>query len=179
MEIPPPTILSADLTQISGISDTLRLIEVFADEDDQGQIFLGATTTDDSGRFSFSFMEPPPLSHITVTAIDMHGNTSEFSNDIIVGIRETVESNNPDQFQLYQNFPNPFNSGTTIPFAVKEKCRVVLKIYDILGREVMTIVDKDHEPGYYRVTFNARELPTGLYLYTIQMKNFYDVKSPA
>jgi hypothetical protein len=79
-------------------------------------------------------------------------------------------------FSLAQNYPNPFNPKTTIRFAVKEKCRVVLKIYDILGRESATLIDQVRESGYHQVTFNAAGLPSGVYFYRIQMNGFTDVK---
>ena len=85
----------------------------------------------------------------------------------------------PAEFILKQNIPNPFNPETTIEFGVKENCRVVLKIYDIRGRELDVLVDKYYSPGYYRVPFNARDLPTGLYLYRIKMGEFQDVKKMA
>ena len=82
----------------------------------------------------------------------------------------------PTAFALDQNTPNPFNPETAIAFAVKEKCRVVLKIYDVRGRRVMTLVDKDYAPGFHQATFDATHLPSGTYLYRIQMKDFVAVK---
>lgn len=82
----------------------------------------------------------------------------------------------PGNFQLFQNYPNPFNPETIIRFDVKEPCRVVLKIYDILGREVRTLVEGDHPPGSYRVDFDTHELSAGVYFYCIQMKDFIDMK---
>ncbi len=82
----------------------------------------------------------------------------------------------PRKFALGQNYPNPFNPETTIEFSVKEKCSVKLKIFDITGREVATLVNTNFETGFYRVTFDARNLATGVYLYRIQMKDFVDVK---
>lgn len=87
-----------------------------------------------------------------------------------------VNTKIPQEYKLLQNYPNPFNPKTTIPFSVKERCHVLLQVYDILGREVMTLVDDSHEPGFYRLTFDARHLPSGLYLYRIQMKDFQAVK---
>ena len=89
---------------------------------------------------------------------------------------EQSDTHLPQAFELYQNHPNPFNPETAIRFAVKEKCRVVLKIYDILGRQVMTLVDGDYAPGYHQAVFTARALPSGTYFYRIKMKNFHDVK---
>lgn len=82
----------------------------------------------------------------------------------------------PDEFSLEQNYPNPFNPTTTIRVAVKEKSHVLLKVYDILGRELMTLLDGQFEAGYYNTSFDARGLPTGVYIYRVQMDGFTDVK---
>ncbi|MBN1547725.1 MAG: T9SS type A sorting domain-containing protein, partial [Syntrophaceae bacterium] len=65
---------------------------------------------------------------------------------------------------------------TTISFSVKEKCTVQLKIFDITGREVATLVNAEVNAGYHSVVFRAPTLATGVYLYRIQMKDFTDVK---
>ncbi|MBN2000743.1 T9SS type A sorting domain-containing protein [candidate division KSB1 bacterium] len=82
----------------------------------------------------------------------------------------------PTEFSLRQNYPNPFNPETTIEYAVKEQCRVMLKIYDLLGREVLTLVDTETKPGLYRIRFDSSQLPTGVYFYQIQMQEFSDLK---
>lgn len=82
----------------------------------------------------------------------------------------------PKQFALWQNYPNPFNPVTTVEYAVKERCHVSLTIYDIRGREVMNLVDQNQQAGYYKTTFDASQLATGIYLCRIQMKNFVSVK---
>jgi hypothetical protein len=88
----------------------------------------------------------------------------------------SVKINIISEYQLLQNYPNPFNPNTTIEYRVKEKCHVVLKVYDIQGREVMTLVDSDHQPGFFKVNFNASHLATGVYFYKIQMMDFTNVK---
>lgn len=87
----------------------------------------------------------------------------------------------PTEFRLAQNYPNPFNSSTTIKFSIPaEKIfKVVpttLKIYDVLGREVATLVDEDKIPGNYEVNFNGKGLASGMYIYRIQSGNFIDSK---
>ncbi len=75
----------------------------------------------------------------------------------------------PLEFALYQNYPNPFNPVTTIAYSVRERCRVQLRVFDLLGQEVATLVDKVQEPGRYRIRFSAQGLPSGVYLVAIQM----------
>ena len=89
---------------------------------------------------------------------------------------EEQDSILPTRFSLDQNYPNPFNPETTIAFAVKEKCRVVLKVFDVLGREAVTLVDEEYAPGFHDVTFDASRFSTGMYFYQIRMKDFIDVK---
>jgi hypothetical protein len=78
----------------------------------------------------------------------------------------------PESFILGQNYPNPFNPATTIPFRMKESCRVVLKVYDIGGRQVASLADGWYAAGSHSVRFNASRLPSGIYLCRIQMGNY-------
>ena len=81
---------------------------------------------------------------------------------------EPIDQTLPGEFHLNQNYPNPFNPATTIEFSIAKAGAVRLSVYDMLGREVATLVDEAMEAGSYRVTFDARELPSGTYLYTLR-----------
>jgi ligand-binding sensor domain-containing protein len=74
----------------------------------------------------------------------------------------------PTEYALYQNYPNPFNPSTTIEFDIPERTNVKLIIYDILGREVETLIDKELEPGKYKINFTTTNLPSGVYFYTLR-----------
>jgi N-acetyl-anhydromuramyl-L-alanine amidase AmpD len=78
----------------------------------------------------------------------------------------------PQNFALHQNYPNPFNSTTIITFEIPEKSHVKLAVYDILGREVKTLIDQNLEPGKYKVNFDANDLPSGVYFYTLKAPKF-------
>ncbi len=78
----------------------------------------------------------------------------------------------PTSFALYQNYPNPFNPTTTIAFFVKKTCHVRLRIFDLEGKMVATLVDERREPGTYHVRFSAGSLPAGSYLVRIEMGAF-------
>lgn len=82
----------------------------------------------------------------------------------------------PKKFELYQNFPNPFNSDTTIRFALSEAEQVSLKIYDILGREIAELVDQKLEVGEYAIPFGGRDLVSGIYFYRIQIGRDFNTK---
>ena len=74
---------------------------------------------------------------------------------------------NPVTFSLLQNYPNPFNPSTTIKYSLKEKSSVDLKVYDLLGREVMTLVNGVQEAGEYNVDCKMNNYVSGLYIYKI------------
>ena len=82
----------------------------------------------------------------------------------------------PQGYRLFQNSPNPFNPSTEIGFSLPVTRRVVLKIFDVHGREWGTPVDREYAPGRHSVPFNASALPAGLYLYQIRMGGFTGAK---
>jgi Leucine-rich repeat (LRR) protein len=79
----------------------------------------------------------------------------------------------PKKFALLQNYPNPFNPVTTISYAVAKKCFVKLSLYDMLGREVITLVNRSQDAGNYSINFNAGNLSGGLYFYKLQVSHDY------
>lgn len=85
-------------------------------------------------------------------------------------------SNTPSTYKLDQNFPNPFNPSTVINFAIVDAGQVELKIYDVLGNEVKTLVNDFMQPGNYSVTFDAAGLASGVYIYKITAGKFSAVK---
>ncbi len=75
----------------------------------------------------------------------------------------------PEEFNLFQNYPNPFNPSTKIKFRISESGFVALKVYDVLGREVKTLINKNMQPGNYEVIFDGKNLPSGMYIYRIEL----------
>jgi parallel beta-helix repeat protein len=82
----------------------------------------------------------------------------------------------PKEYALYANYPNPFNPTTTINFQIPEDGFVTLKVYDILGREVASLVNADKKAGYYSCDFDASKLSSGVYIYKITANNFVQSK---
>jgi len=82
----------------------------------------------------------------------------------------------PQNFSLSQNYPNPFNPTTKINFALPKSGLVSLKVYDMLGKEVATLVNEVKSAGTYAVDFNGASLSSGMYFYKISVNGFSDVK---
>ena len=91
-------------------------------------------------------------------------------NGVVYGDTTTgiYENKNPNySFTLYHNYPNPFNPSTVIEFEIKEHSQVELKIYDILGKKVIDLLNEDKFPGRYKIKFNADKLASGIYFYKL------------
>jgi hypothetical protein len=82
----------------------------------------------------------------------------------------------PTQYSLGQNYPNPFNPSTTIKFQVPNSSFVNLKVYDVLGNEVATLVNEEKSAGSYEVNFDASQLSSGIYFYKLQAGTFLETK---
>jgi len=82
----------------------------------------------------------------------------------------------PLEFKLFQSFPNPFNPETSISFTIPEEQYTTLKVYDVLGNEIIILLNKVLEPGKYSVTLNGIDLPSGSYFYQLKSGKFTGVK---
>ncbi len=85
-------------------------------------------------------------------------------------------TNTPEKFELSQNYPNPFNPSTIINFSLPTSSLVSLKVYDITGKEVKTLVNELRSAGRHNISFNASNLATGVYFYTLETENFKQTK---
>ena len=79
-------------------------------------------------------------------------------------------------YKLYQNYPNPFNPSSIIRFQIKDSRFVMLKVYDIIGREIETLVNENLKPGIYEVKFDGSKLASGVYFYKLQAGDFHETK---
>jgi len=77
---------------------------------------------------------------------------------------------------LIQNHPNPFNPSTEIKYSIKNDNFVTIKVYDVLGKVVATLVNENKQAGFYKVSFDASNLSSGVYFYTIKTNDFIDRK---
>lgn len=94
---------------------------------------------------------------------------------VTVGITP-ISNEIPNVFKLENNYPNPFNPETNIRYQIPKAAVVTIKLYDVTGREVRTLVNERHDAGYYNYRFNGEGLTSGVYFYSIQAGDFKDVK---
>jgi len=80
------------------------------------------------------------------------------------------------EFELEQNFPNPFNPGTIISYSVPTSSFINLKVYDILGNEIAVLVNEEKQAGNYQINFDASKLTGGVYFYQLRTNSFVDTK---
>ncbi len=98
----------------------------------------------------------------SVTTFVASGNATTVENSLII----------PESYKLFQNYPNPFNPSTRINFAVSERSFVSLKIYSLLGEEMEELAGKEYAAGVHSVAFDASQLASGIYFYTLRANNF-------
>jgi len=94
----------------------------------------------------------------------------------VTSIDNRVDQLTPQFFQLYQNYPNPFNPSTTIRFAVPEQSFIKLEVYNSLGERVTTLLAETLASGIYSFNWDATNLPSGVYIYSIQSMNYFESK---
>jgi hypothetical protein len=100
--------------------------------------------------------------------------TRGISNTSPTGIKD--ESFSLTEYKLNQNYPNPFNPATTISFQLPITSQVTLKVYDLIGKEVVTLVDEMKNAGNYQVNFDATQFASGMYFYRLETNNFSQVR---
>jgi hypothetical protein len=123
---------------------------------------------------SYSFIDDIEYSGVKtyyyrLRQVDLDGR-SQYSEVV------TVDFDIPRDFVLSQNYPNPFNPSTTITYALPTQSPVVIKIYDLTGQEVITLVDEVKEAGTYEINFDALNFSSGVYIYQMRAGDFTSVK---
>jgi len=113
--------------------------------------------------------------------VDGEGNVYNYLVHAYLGLSSAVEdelltSNIPEEYSLSQNYPNPFNPVTTIQYALPKPGKVSLTVYDIIGREIMELVNEEKNAGLHSVDFNGSQLSSGLYLYRLKSNNFQQIR---
>lgn len=123
-----------------------------------------------------SYTSPDSTGNDTAVSIVIRNPISEVARwTVPIGI-QNISTEIPKEYKLYQNFPNPFNPTTNINFDIIRNGNVRIIVYDLLGREVETLVNQDMSPGRYKLDFNAVNYASGMYIYKIVTSDFVDVK---
>ena len=105
----------------------------------------------------------------------IYTHTKIYLDSVFVDVDD--HSNNiPESFYLSQNYPNPFNPSTTIEYSIPERSNVVIKVFDLLGRKVATLVNDEKSAGVYKVKFDGSSLSSGIYFYKLWTENYGTVK---
>lgn len=107
---------------------------------------------------------------------NVEGTTCSGTWSTMINSVEEASGRIPERFALAQNYPNPFNPSTTIEFSLPKSVLVNLKVYNILGKEIATLVNNKLQAGNHVVEFHAQNLSSGIYYYRIEAGEFQDVK---
>ncbi|MEE9429585.1 MAG: T9SS type A sorting domain-containing protein [Melioribacteraceae bacterium] len=168
-----------NLNTISGFENGAFLIRAIGTLD-KGNGGGPVTVTPTSGTISPSGTQTITLSldaqnlnegtYSGQVSITTNGGNITIPIDYLVDVENI--STLPTEFSLTQNYPNPFNPTTTIEFSLPQTSDVTLKIYDMLGKEVTTLVDKKKSGGTYRVSLDATKLSSGIYIYRLEADRF-------
>ncbi|MCW8812431.1 MAG: T9SS type A sorting domain-containing protein [Chlorobium sp.] len=144
-----------------------------------------------AGTFTFSDESVELNRNYTYRIATLSGtsNPSHYGNEATAYVPEELtsiktENQHPSEFSLEQNYPNPFNPTTKIKFSIpsviangaKQSQFVILKVYDIIGNEIATLVNEEKQAGNYEVEFNGIGLPSGIYFYQLKAGNFIETK---
>lgn len=116
---------------------------------------------------------PIDLSLLGIPGFFIPGLETKLTNEIVTVVSDESIPNN---FLLQQNYPNPFNPSTTIRFSIPASGLLTLKVYDVLGNDVATLVNEEKPSGSYEVNFAATQLSSGIYFYKLQTGSFVEIK---
>jgi Secretion system C-terminal sorting domain/WD40-like Beta Propeller Repeat len=128
-----------------------------------------------NGNF-FSNIYSIPSGSGLATALTTDGNSLDPCWSYINSVVNVEEKKLVNEFKLSQNYPNPFNPKTRIEYKIPVASIVILKVYDVLGKEITILVKKWHQAGKYSVDLNASSLSSGMYICTIEANEFFDSK---
>jgi hypothetical protein len=177
----PPVITEAGPAVVRGTAAPHDMVFIYCDPEDEGEEYCATVYADAQGKFSWTGTSKGP--HVTAVAVDTTrgettNNTSRFSAPFTVTGTGTTGEEMPVHSELLQNYPNPFNPRTLLTYAVGDgrAVRVKIAVYDLLGREVVTLVDEERTPGKYAVAFEGSEYASGIYVVRMQAGTFTSLR---
>lgn len=136
----------------------------------------GHGTTNSPKEYLFTDSNLPDTGSTVSYRLKQIDNDGTFAYSKIVTVDlssiTSVEEEIPVEYSLAQNYPNPFNPTTTIEYSIPKSVLVSIKIYDLLGREVRTLVNEEKSAGRYEVSFDGSELSSGIYVYSLKAGDF-------
>jgi len=187
--------LSVDLVSFEGVPGNreAKLMWTTASETDNDHFYLIRST--DNQNFSRATNDIPAANSPTGSSysyvdgnlvngttyyyklVDVDINGLENINSLVAEVTPLGTANiAPESYSLHQNYPNPFNPMTSISYDIQETGHVTLAVFDVLGREVVTLVNDNQTAGSYSVEFNASTLSSGIYFYQLKVNDFSALK---
>ncbi len=161
---------------IGGISGALRYYENTGSPSspvwNRNDAVLAELLVDQDAAAGFADMDGDGKRDVIIG--EYNGNFSYYKNQIPTSVENS--SPMPTTFELEQNYPNPFNPVTTIQFTIVNSQLTIVKVYDVLGREVATLVNEVKLPGRYQVTWDAKNMASGVYFYKLTAGEFVQTK---
>ena len=188
-----PIIISANAENVSGV------FSADLDDDGDNDVIAAATSGmevtwyENNGAGSFGpaqiIMGSPTGGAYSVYSADLDGDGDNdvlsagstliawYRNELYTSVSPGEHHQpTPDKYALHQNYPNPFNPATTIQFNLPYESPVTMKIFNLMGQEVATLIDRNMTAGMHHVEFDASDLPSGIYFYRIKAGDFADMK---
>ncbi|MBT8378744.1 MAG: DUF1028 domain-containing protein [Ignavibacteria bacterium] len=186
--IADPDSLPADGTAMATIiispknnSDTLLTSGLQVELSNSGAGLLSGVTDLGNGTYQATITAPLTIGNDTISAFVISGidTTSIFQESVVKYFIPTSVNDKlikPDQYYLYQNYPQPFNPNTTLKFQIPESTDVVLEVFDMLGNKIITLINETVSKGIHILNFDGSNLPSGIYFYAIKAGEFSDTK---
>ncbi|MCX6163859.1 MAG: T9SS type A sorting domain-containing protein [Ignavibacteriae bacterium] len=185
-------IITATYCDVQGGFTGAGNINIYPQFADSNYILANGSPCIDVGDSSLVYNDPPDISNPSIAKFPSKGGlrndmgayggagSSLLSGIMVIGVKN-INSNLPDGFKLYQNYPNPFNPSTNIRYLITNNKFVTLKVFDILGKEVATLVNSFQLAGNYEVQFSVNQYTnnqtsSGIYFYKLTAENFTDKK---
>lgn len=189
MTVPSPSGLQYNAAFVTTVDKGGALFAGFSNFVGSRYVWHGIHYTTNNGTtWKYVGLDNIPVKYLyadgdTVYAITYYDGAYKLTRNSATDVKQ-VDDVKPNSFALYQNYPNPFNPTTTISFSIPSAetkqtsslYHIVLKIFDLLGREVATLVDEEKSAGNYKVAFDAGKLVSGVYFYRLQAGDFIQSK---
>ena len=142
----------------------------------KGFLNNGGTTINDGSNNILGSFGQDATGNITDGTYKLSGGFWANNVFAVTAVQPNTSTNLPVSFNLYQNYPNPFNPSTVIKYELPKSSFVTVKLYNLLGSEIKTLVNGYQQTGVYSITFDGSNLSSGVYLYRIIAGNYSQTK---